>query len=612
MQNNIHREVKKALFLAPYTIALKFIKDNLLLLLTILLVFTKSLIFISYIYSPTGTYMVMPYLNLHYDIYISITAMIVSTAVLFKGKVQVFTLIFINLGLSLFLIFDLMYFRGFQNFISLYNLSQRSNLANLGSSIMSMLRYGDILFIIDVFIFLLIKKKWFYMNTRRRPFIFLAFTLLGLGLPLYSHYRYDVLENRTNRQYFFITDSPRYNIACMSPIGYHVYESYKYFENSKRLVLSEEDKKQVNNWYSYKKEDLPDNEYKGLLKGKNLILMQIESLESFLLGRSIDGQEITPSLNKLLKNSLFFSQIHEQVKGGTSSDGDLIANTSTYPVRDGSTFFRFPDNKYNSLAILMKRLGYYTSAYHPDGGGYWNWMPALQSMGFDKCTDVTAFKQDEVIGIGLSDGSFLRQLKDMIKSQPQPFYTFFVTLTSHGPFNMPEDTKSLKLTYNIEKSILGDYFHAIHYTDEHIGNFIDGLSKEGILDNSVLVIYGDHAGITKYYKDKVASIAPGEQWWLQEHSKVPLIIYSKELQGREIQTIGGQVDILPTVAYLMGIDEQDYINKAIGRNLLKTNKNFAVLSDGRYIGDYKDESERNSALEGLNISDKMLRSNFFK
>jgi phosphoglycerol transferase MdoB-like AlkP superfamily enzyme len=136
-----------------------------------------------------------------------------------------------------------------------------------------------------------------------------------------------------------------------------------------------------------------------LLKGKNLIFIQLESFENFVIGQKINNQEITPNLNRFLKNSIYFDSIEEQVHLGTSSDSDLLVNASVYPVRSGSTFFRYPDNTYNSLPKLLEKSGYSTLAIHPDKGAYWNWMPALKSMGFQKCIDASYFNMTEFIGL---------------------------------------------------------------------------------------------------------------------------------------------------------------------------------------------------------------------
>ncbi|MBU5485692.1 LTA synthase family protein [Clostridium sp. MSJ-11] len=607
----------------PFTVrdyinkAILIFNENRIFFLTILSLLIKSIFFLGFIASSSGNYIALfklPIYLVNFILYVSLITIFLSVGYLFKGLGQAFAFVTINLLLSLFMVADLIYYRGFQSFISLYSLSQGGNLDNLGETIISMLRSQDILFIIDIIIFLVIilRKKTSYRQAKRKVSLFFILLIASSSLSFYYHYRYDILEDGKNKRYFHIYWSPLYSMGSMSPIGYHIYDSYLYFKNSKQLELTEKDHKEINAWYDNKEKNIEDNSYKGALKGKNLIFMQIESLESFLIGAKVNGEEITPNLNKLLKNSLHFSEIYEQVSGGNSSDGDLMANTSMHPVKNGSTFFRFPSNKYNSLPRLMKKLGYYTSAFHPDGGGYWNWMPALQSMEFDKCTDVTGFNLDETIGLGLSDGSYLKQLSEKIISQPRPFYSFLVTLTSHMPFDLPKEYRHMKLPEEMDNNILGDYFQSIHYTDKHLGKFIDSLEQNDLLKDTVLVIYGDHTGVHKYYKDKLEAINPKENWWYKDNFTVPLIIYSKDLEGKSFKTIGGQIDIMPTVAYLMGVPEEEYINTAMGRNLLKTRKNFTILSNGVYIGDYKTEEEKRHAIEALNISDKLIRSGYFK
>ncbi|MBV1820368.1 LTA synthase family protein [Clostridium cochlearium] len=595
-----------------------FIKNHFIFLVTLVSLFLKSLFFLAYVASPTGTKISLSKLPIYLVnilLYVSILAIFISICYMFKGKKQITAFLTMNFAISLFMLCDLIYYRGFQSFISIYNLSQKGNLENLSSTIISLIRPWDIIFFLDIFIlaYLLIRYRKNFILPKRRLTLSICILIISILVPSYYHYTYDILQKAgPNKKYFHIYWSPLYNISKMSPIGYHVYDSYLYFKNSKRLSLTNEDKNTINEWFLAAKEDLPDNKYAGIFKGKNLIFIQVESLERFVIGKRVNGEEITPTLNKILKNSFYFSSIYEQVSGGNSSDADLMVNTSTYPVKNGATFFRFPDNKYNSLPMMMKKLGYYTSAFHPDGGGYWNWMPALQSMEFDKCTDITGFKVDETIGLGISDGSYLRQLADKISNQPKPFYSFFVTLTSHMPFNLPKEHRYMNLPDSMDKNVLGDYLQSIHYTDKHIGNFLDKLDESGVLDDSVVVIYGDHCGVHKYYKDKLNKIQPREDWWFKNDYEIPLIIYSKDLKGKEIKTIGGHIDILPTAAYLMGVDKKEYIHTSMGRNLLNTNKNFVVLSNGVFIGNYDNEMDKKTLVQGLDISDIMLRSNYFK
>ncbi|MES9143960.1 LTA synthase family protein, partial [Cutibacterium acnes] len=175
---------------------------------------------------------------------------------------------------------------------------------------------------------------------------------------------------------------------------------------------------------------------------------------------------------------------------------------------------------------ILKKYGYYTVAAHPDKGLFWNWMPALSSMGFNKCIDFSQVELTEVFPIGPSDSSFLKQMSDKMKGYKQPFYSFNITLTSHMPFILPDNYKKLNLDPEFDKTYLGGYFQCINYTDRAIGEFIESLKQNNLLDNSLLVIYGDHQGVHRFYPEEIKKITPKEDWWQENNKQVPFIIYN--------------------------------------------------------------------------------------
>lgn len=547
-------------------------------------------------------------------IYIAFEVALLSFTFLFRGKLHYWALVFFNALLSLVMILDLMNFRASSNFLSVYALSQAANLDNLWASIISMLRPIDLVLGIDLILLVLAGYKVaprFKSAVRSLP-IFLMLLLSSSSFIYINYLVVDVLGENTRFFLFQRSWSPNQTMTNLSPLGYHLFDTYKYREESKSLSFSVEDKRRVEAWFSDKKENLPVNNYYGKLQGKNLLVLQVESLEEFVIGQRVNGQEITPNLNRLLNNSLYFSDFYEQVWNGTTSDAELMTNTSVYPVRQGSTFFRFPGNTYNSLPKILERQGYQTLAIHPDKGGYWNWRQALTAIGFQKTIDEGYFQMDERIGLGLSDGSYLRQLGTVIKAEEQPFYTFLVTLTSHTPFDLPAQYRYLKLDSVLDESKLGGYFQSIHYTDQQIGTFIDNLDQDGLLDNTAIALYGDHTGVHKFYNDEVKQLKNPESWWLEGHNQIPLMIYSKGMTGEEIKTTGGQIDILPTLAYLMGVDSKEYEDTAMGRNLLNTNRDFVALSNGELVGTFSSDKEREDVRLGLRIADEIIRSNYFE
>ncbi|WP_161797128.1 LTA synthase family protein [Clostridium cylindrosporum] len=479
-----------------------------------------------------------------------------------------------------------------------------------------MFRLLDVIFFIDLFligIFLTrIKKR--YDLFRRDISSFMILFLVPTIYLTYAHIKIDKLNKGFYNQTIFINSwAQNQTMSNLTPIGYHLFDIYNYLKDSKPYNITSSEKLKIETFFENKAELLPKNNFNAMFKGKNLIILQVESLENFVIGKSNNGQEITPNINKLLKNSIYFDNFLEQTHEGTTSDAEFMANTSIFPVRRGSTFFRFPSNKYYaSLPNLMEKSGYSSIATHPDRGSYWNWLPSLSSIGFEKCVDSTSLNIDETIGLGLSDRSFLNQLANILEKQPKPFYSFSITLSSHTPYKLPKEHVNLDVSKDIKGQIIGSYFESVNYTDSAIGEFVNLLDKKGILNNSVVVIYGDHEGPHKYFKDEIKN-SSYEPWMKDNYSKVPFIIYSKDISSpKVISTYGGQIDILPTISYLMGIPEKNYTYTSVGRNLLNTKLNYTYLSNGELKYNNLPTNKISLLNKSVEYSDIIIRSNYFR
>lgn len=606
----------------PWYGFLGYLMQEWLLLLTFGILLVKSIILMGFVFSSNQSVIDMSrgLRNIKYmSICFAFTLIVVSFSFLARGKGRLWLLLVLNFLVSFLFAFDAVYIRASGNFLSTQLLRQTGNLNNLWDSIFAMFRPCDIVFFIDIpiiAVILFITRNFYYSSPlftklKTRLIAFAAVFLLSVAFIVSRYIAVDVYGDNRNNYIFYTHWNPGQTICNASPLGYHVYDCYVFFSDFKPYRISSKTKKEIQAWIDAKNENLPDNSYKGIYAGKNLLIIQVESLENFVIGQAEDGQEITPTLNKLLSNSIYFDNYRAQVNEGTSSDADLMTNTSVFPVRKGSTFFRFPYTAYNSMPALFKKHGYATMAVHPDSGEYWNWMEALHNMGFQKCIDAKSFKMDEIIFLGLSDGSFFRQIKDTIIHQKTPFYNFMVTLTSHSPFEMPEGHKQLKLNETIRDTKLGGYFQSIKYTDSCLGTFMEALDKSGVLDNTVLVIYGDHDSVHKYFNDEVNEIQPSENWWLDNDKKIPLLIYSKGQPAQKIHTTGGQIDLMPTLLYLFGFDESEYKSTVFGRNLLKTKEDYVLLTDGEFRGSIS-STKQTEILKGLEYADMAIRSNYFK
>lgn len=597
---------------------INFIESNKLFLFFLFIFALKSILLTALVQTPSASFITVSGIKnsiLNTFNYISFSLIILSIVFLFKGKQQPYVLLILNYIATLLIISDLCYFRGFSSYINFFLLDQLSMTEDLGGSIVVLFRIIDIIFIVDILVLTLLFKRYKKANyTKNRNYI--AFLLIILCSSVYLGISYLNINLSDKAEPVFAQSAlsdlrmPDDKMVSLGPIGYHFYDGYNYFENKRSYKLKDEDYKDIEKFYSIKEENLPDNKFKGAFKGKNLLLIQVESLENFVINKKVNNQEITPNINKLMNNSIYFENFHEQVWNGNSSDSDLLVNGSVYPVREGSTFYRYPNNTYpHSLPNTMEGLGYDSFVIHPDTAMYWNYKPALTALGYNNLYFQESLEVKEKIGLGISDEEYFKQAFDIIKKQKQPFLGMTVTITSHTPFEMPKEHQYLSLSEDINNAEIGKYFQAIHYTDKQIGMFIDKLDKEGLLENTVIAIYGDHTGVHKYFQDKINSMKYKESWWVDNENKIPLLIYSKDAKGETISVNGGPIDMVPTLGYLMGAEKSSY-STAMGRNLLNTKKDFVVLSNFQVKGTVTNE-EKEYYKDLLILSDKVVRSNYF-
>lgn len=600
--------IKLGLFIIPLVgIILKsillqgYIQNNNPYELDIFLGFSKSQYFLSY--------------------YLAFTLLFLSFAFLFKNRGRVIYLFVIDIFITALTLLDVMYFRGFLTVPSVLILTQTANLDNLGGAVTSMLSSSDLLLFLDLIILaiyvFLTRDTYKKKSGKRAVKTFLVTFIVPLIYIAYVPFNINVLGNEdVKNAYLFDDYDPTNTCKYFTSVGYHIIDLYTVYRDSKPYTLTKEESEQIEDYYKWKNEDLPDNEYAGISKGKNLIVIQVESLEDFVIGELINGQEITPNLNKLINHSLYFPNIYEQVNEGTSSDCDLMINTSMLPLRRGCTFFRYPNTTYNSLPKILGSEGYTQISMHPDKGSFWNYANALRGgIDFENFIDYFSFDHSDEIGMGISDKSYFSQVADKLKDLSTPFYAHTITLTNHGPFDLPSDLRELNLDSELDSSELGGYFQSVHYTDAAIAEFLNKLDSKGLLDNTTIVITGDHTGVHKYYNHSINSLSNKEEWFLDNgEPTVPLIIYDKNLPVAPKtfnDTIGGQIDIMPTLLYMLGVDSNVYENTALGRNLLNTNRSLSITTNGVVRGENVSEEDAKQLTNILELSDKMIRSNYF-
>jgi lipoteichoic acid synthase len=543
--------------------------------------------------------------------------MLFSFVFLFKTWSRKTAIIGLNIIATFLLLSQLWYIRYFGTPLSFFALLQTSNLSGLGPSIMELINGLDILFVVDIIILLILTKKKSFSIPKVQWKTFIILFLAGFSIlavkPLKNHY----VDGTPYAQIFKIYDRYDY-ILKFNPLQYSVLDMYLFYQNNRYIDLNEEEEKLVKDWFDNKDEYREkrlylNNKYEGVGEGKNLIILQFESLESWVLNKKVNGKEVTPNLNKLLKNSIYASNFYPQTKGGRSSDAEFVVNTSLLPVMEGSTFFRYPTNDYTTLPGLLKQKGYSTYAFHGDEGTYWNRREAYPHINIDEYHAIEEFHEGEEIGMGLSDEEFFHQSVEFLSTKEQPYYGYLITLTSHTPFVIPEQFRGLEFEAQYSDTSAAHYLQSIHYTDMAVGKLLEELETKDMLDDTMIAIFGDHAAFENSYKDQMMKENPKVEG-IDEEGRVPFILYNPGMEPLELDKAYGQVDIYPTLAYVMGIEEKKYEDVVMGRNMLTSDNSFAVIPLENIIRSDREltEEQKEYELRAQQVSDLIIRSNYFE
>lgn len=492
--------------------------------------------------------------------------------------------------ISLILFIDVVYNRYFYDVTSVALIKQAKLAAEVKSSVTALLKPTDIIIFLDIVIFMYLYVKFkehIKINNFKLSFKVIQFLSLALLGFLLSFNSVKALEKEqpgiTKTMY-----DKKYVVKRIGNINFHIFDFYRYITSNvlKRENLTEEEKQNIKS-YLDEKNKIENPKYFGEMKGKNLIIVQIEAFQGFLLNKKINGQEITPNLNKLAKDCLVFDNFFYQTAFGGTSDAEFIVNNSLLPIKEGSVYYQYAGNEYDSLPKNMKRNGYYTAVLHANRPGFWNRSNMYKTLGFDKYESELNFKIDDIQGLGLSDKSFFKQAVTKMKDYPKPFYSFLITLSSHYPYKDSNDKlKDIIKTGEFEGTIIGDYIKSAKYTDQAIGEFIDLLKQEGLWENSVVVFYGDHYAIPYDQKSTMGKLlynrdSISDLEWQEAQKVVSMIHFPNEKIKGNVDEVTGQYDLYPTIANLFGFNA----SYTLGRDVLNSDKGFVVLRNGIWSTD---------------------------
>ncbi|PUB10643.1 LTA synthase family protein [Paenisporosarcina sp. OV554] len=527
---------------------------------------------------------------------------------IFKGKGKYASLVVIYALMSILLYANAVYYRFFSDFITLPTITQTQNFGDLGGSVISLLKPYDIMFFVDLFllIYLCLSKKTKKNNSGigyKKAIAGIAFVIgiFALNLGLANIDRPQLLTRGFDRNYI---------VKYLGIYNYTIYDATETLKASSQRVLADSD--DITEIINYTKSNYaePNPDYFGAAKEMNVIYIHLESFQNFLINYKLKGEEVTPFLNSLIKdpNTLYFDNFFHQTAQGKTSDAEFMLENSLFGLPQGSAYITKGLNAYQAAPAILKEDGYTSAVFHGNNGTFWNRNEIYKSFGYDHFFDANYYdttSEEDMAEYGLLDKPFFEQSLDIIKTLPQPFYSKFITVGNHYPYKMNQNLTTIGKADTGDASV-DDYFQTARYADEAIEQFIGELQNSGLYDNSMLVFYGDHYGISENHNKAMEQIigkeiTPYESTNLQ---RVPLIIHVPGMQGGANHTYGGQIDLLPTLLHLLGIDSQKYVQ--FGTDLLSKEHNDVVtFRNGDYVSPtiYSIDEKFYDATTGLPLDD---------
>ena len=557
---------------------------------------------------------------------LAVVTIIGSFSYLFKGKKRYIYLLVWAVIFTAICTINSAYYTFYTSFASVSMLSLTQYIGEVGDAVVeNVLQIKDLVYILPLIFFIyyyhrLAKKdkyKIYSKTTRMKKFkntIITGAVILFLFIISLSSLEISRFVKQWNREYIVMR------------FGIYMYQGNDIIASIQPKISAmfgyDDAKKEFNEYYKDRKDEQDySNEYTNIFEGRNVIVIHAESMQDIALNRTFNEEEVTPNLNRLIDEGLFFTNFYSQVSVGTSSDTELTFNTSLMPTQNGTAFVSYFDRTYIATPSLMKEKGYYTFSMHANNADFWNRRAMHESLGYDKFYSKETYDVDKenVIGLGLSDKEFFAQSVEKIKKiseEHEKYYGLLITLTNHTPFsdtdkygefavtmkttitNEDGTTEEIEAPY-LEGTKLGNYFKSVHYADAALGEFFQAMAEAGLLDNTVVILYGDHDArlprsdynLMNNYDPVTDSVKSKDDETYEEYDsfdyeldrKVPLLIWTKDgkVKGKVDYTMG-MYDVMPTIGNMLGF----YNKYALGHDIFETKENnIVVFPNGNWITD---------------------------
>lgn len=530
---------------------------------------------------------------------IATTLLLLSVGLYVRRKKPAYiTMMVIYFIMTALLFSNAVYYREFTDFITINTMLGAGKVASgLGESAIKLFRPYDILYWLDfiLLVFALATKRIKMDETPVRARMAFAFSTLAVmifsgNLFLAESDRPELLTRTFSRDYL---------VKYLGINAFTAYDGVQTYKTTQvRAQASATDMDEVAEYVKghYAK---PNDQYFGLAKGRNVIYIHLESTQQFLIDYKLKDEngvehEVMPFINSLYhSNSTFsFSNFFHQVKAGKTSDSETLFENSLFGLNQGALFTQLGGkNTFEAAPNILKQTQGYTSAvFHGNSGTFWNRNETYKHLGYDYFFDASYYNvtEDNSFQYGLNDKPFFQQSVKYLEHLQQPFYTKFIAVSNHYPYSqLSGDETGFPLAQTKDETI-NSYFSTANYMDTAVHEFFDYLKQSGLYDNSIIILYGDHYGISNARNKELAQLLgkDRETWSNFDNAQVQRVPYMIHIpgmnKGKIIDTYGGQVDALPTLLHLLGVDTQNYIQ--LGQDLFSPDhKQLVSFRDGDFV-----------------------------
>lgn len=513
--------------------------------------------------------------------------------------------------LDVLLVANLMYFRTYYSAIPASSYLEAGNLADFKASVTDSLRWADI--VLPLITIATAVMAFRYKTTKRQPLTAVlkwwaaplaGFALLLTGVNLCKGGFHKSLRSVRQSAYLCSADAPIFSVfGC---IWYDITDAAEPITPEKQV--------EIERWLASQPKHQPANSVTE--KRSNLLIVFAESLESWVLEKKVDGKEITPCLNRLLKekSTLYAPNVLTQVKGGRSIDAQLMICSGLLPLMSGTYSSLYYDNTFYTIQKAMRGLKHSRSYLLTiDKVSTWNQGAVARSFGTDTIISYHDFKMTEAFGTHkrIGDASFFQQCREKIErgevwKPGESVYMQFVTYSGHAPFKLPDHLRTITFPASIPEKA-ADYMTTAHYTDKAIGDFVAYLKTLPQYKETIVVIVGDHEGLASYRQELVGN--PACRGLVSDKQLTPFIVLNSPV-GMRYDKFMGQIDIYPTLLNLMQLDA--YRWHGLGQSILDPRKQGVAVGSVMNVEGTGSDKEVERLKEAHTVSDYMLRYDWLK